>query len=128
MKNARVAAVLTWVYVAGFGIPAIPVAVYLLQRGTLPTFFDLFPMYGGPWSSSLKPDRFSVLLIVFLLLTLIAAWAARMTWKGSRTGAVLGMVLLPVEAVFWLGFALPFPWPIGIARAVFTARAWKSLD
>jgi hypothetical protein len=48
--KTRTAAVVTWVCVAAFGIPAIPVAVYLVQRGTLPTFFDLFEMYGGPWS------------------------------------------------------------------------------
>ena len=128
MKNARVAAVLTWGYVAAFGIPAIPVSVYLLQRGELPTFLDLFPMYGGPWSTSLGPGTFIMLLIAFLFLTLVAAWAARMAWKGSKTGAAIGLVLLPVEAVFWLGFALPFPWLIGIARAVFIALAWKALD
>ena len=48
---AHVYAVLTWMYAAGFGITAAPVAVYLLRRGTLPEFFGLFPMYGGPWSS-----------------------------------------------------------------------------
>jgi len=51
MSQARIAAVLTWVYAAGFGISTIPVALYLAQRGTLPTFFGLFEMYGGPWSS-----------------------------------------------------------------------------
>jgi hypothetical protein len=35
--------------------------------------------------------------------------------------------LLPVEAVFWYGFALPFPWLIGVLRAVLVALAWKSL-
>jgi hypothetical protein len=35
------------------------------------------------------------------------AGAAWLVWKGSRVGGVLAMVLLPVEAVFWIGFALP---------------------
>jgi hypothetical protein len=48
MSQARIAAVLTWVYAAGFGISTIPVALYLARRGTLPTFFGLFEMYGGP--------------------------------------------------------------------------------
>jgi hypothetical protein len=34
---------------------------------------------------------------------------------------------LPVEAVFWYGFALPFPWLIGVLRAVLVALGWKSL-
>ncbi len=46
MKNARIAAVLTWVYAAAFGPPAIPVTAYLLQNGKLPTFLGLL---GFPW-------------------------------------------------------------------------------
>jgi len=127
IRPARLAAVLTWVYAAGFGIPAIPVAAYLLQRGTLPTFLGLFPMYGGPWSSRLRHGNFVVLLIAFLIVTLVAAWAAWLIWKGAKAGALLNLILLPVEAVFWLGFALPFPWLTGIARAALLALAWKSL-
>jgi hypothetical protein len=61
-------------------------------------------------------------------VSLIAGWAAWRVWHGSRTGAVLSFVVLPVEAVFWLGFALPIPWLFGIARAVLLAVAWKSLN
>jgi hypothetical protein len=60
MKPARAAAVVTWVYAAGFGGTALPASVYLLR-------------------------------------------------------------------VFWLGFALPFPWLAGAARAVLLATVWKSL-
>jgi len=128
MMKARIAAVLTWVYAAAFGIPAIPVAAYLLQNGRLPTFLDLFPMYGGPWSSRVDNGSFAVLLVAFLFVILVAAWAAWLVWNGSKAGAVLCLVLLPIEAVFWLGFALPFPWLIGIARTALLALEWKSLD
>jgi hypothetical protein len=128
MSNARIAAVLTWVYAAAFGIPAIPVAAYLLQNGRLPTFLDLFPMYGGPWSSRVEDGTLAILLITFLIVTLIAAWAAWLVRNGSKAGAVFSLVLLPLEAVFWLGFALPFPWLIGTARGALLALAWKSLD
>ena len=128
MMKARIAAVLTWVYAAAFGIPAIPVAAYLLQNGRLPTFLDLFPMYGGPWSSRVDNGSFAVLLVAFLFVTLVASWAAWLVRNGSKAGAVLCFVLLPIEAVFWLGFALPFPWLIGIARTALLALAWKSLD
>ena len=128
MNNARTASVLTWVYAAAFGFPTIPVAAYLLQTGRLPTFLDLFPMYGGPWSSEVEDGTFAMLLIAFLIVTLVAAWAAWLVWNGSKAGAVLCLVLLPIEAVFWLGFALPFPWLIGIARTALLALEWKSLD
>ncbi len=128
MSNGRIAAVVTWSYAAGFGISAIPVAVYLLRRGRLPTFFDLFEMYGGPWSSQFKHTTFVVLLIAFLIVTLVAAWAGWLLWNGSKAGAVLSLVLLPIEAVFWLGFALPIPWLIGVARAALIVFGWKALD
>jgi hypothetical protein len=127
MKSAPAAAGLTWIYAAAFGIPAIPVAIHLSQRGTLPEFMDLFQMYGGPWSSRFSDKTLVVLLIVFLVVTLVAAWSAWLVWKGTKAGAGLNLALLPIEAVFWLGFALPIPWLIGAARAVLVAVAWKSL-
>ena len=126
MQKARIAAVLTWIYVAGFGVPAVPVSVYLLQHGELPTFMDLFPMYDGPWDV-IDDGAFVALLMAFLLVTLAAAWAAWLAWTGSWAGAALGLALLPVEAVFWWGFALPFPWLIGVARGILFALALKSL-
>lgn len=126
MQKTRIAAVLTWIYAAAFGIPAVPVSVYLLQHGDLPTFMDLFPMYGGPWD--VVEDRaFVTLLMGFLAVVLSAAWAAWLAWKGRRAGVVLALALLPVEAVFWFGFALPFPWIFGAARALLYALALRSL-
>ena len=69
-----------------------------------------------------------MLLIVFLFLTMVASWAAWLVWDGSEAGAILCLVLFPVEAIFWLGFALPIAWLIGIARAVLLVLAWTSLD
>ena len=124
-KSARAAAILTWVYAAGFGVPAVPVAIYLNERGTLPEFMGLFPMYGGPWSSRFPDDTVVLLLIAFLLVALIVALSARLVWKGSRAGLILNLSLLPVEAVFWIGFALPIPWVVGVARVGLVASAWK---
>ena len=84
MTSARAAAVVTWIYAAAFGIPAIPVAVYLRQRGELPTFYDLFEMYGGPWSSRFDQDVFVVLLIAFLVVVMVAAWLAWLARNGSK--------------------------------------------
>ena len=127
MKPARAAAVVTWVYAAGFGIPTVPVAVFFLTQGRLPSFLGLFDMYGGPWSSQLEPEKFVALLGAYLGVTGVAAWSALWLWRGRRAGAVLNVALLPVEAIFWLGFALPIPWLVGAARAVLIAIAWRSL-
>jgi hypothetical protein len=126
MQKVRVAAVLTWIYAAAFGVPAVPVSVYLLQHGDLPMFMDLFRMYGGPWDV-IGDWAFVTLLMGFLVVLLAAAWAAWLAWKGLRAGVVLGLAILPVEAVFWLGFALPIPWLFGLTRGVLYVLAWKSV-
>ena len=127
MNNARIAAVLTWVYSAGFGLPTIPVAIFLLRQGRLPVFAGLFETYGGPWSERFQPRTSTGLLMAFLVVTLVVAWAAWLLWNGSKAGGVLALVLLPVEAVFWVGFALPIPWLIGVVRVAYIALAWKAL-
>jgi hypothetical protein len=85
-------------------------------------------MYSGPWFSRFGHGTFVGLLIAVLNVTLVAAWAAWLLWNGSKVGALLGLIVLPVEAAFWLGFALPFPWLTGIARAALLALAWTSRD
>ena len=126
-RSARAAAVLTWTYVAAFGSPVIPNVAYLLQNGMLPAFLDIFTMYGGPLPVRLSEGSLVAALLVFLVVTLVAAWAAWLVWNGSKVGAIVGLVLLPLEAVFWIGFALPLPWLIGLARLALVALAWKSL-
>jgi hypothetical protein len=127
MKASRAAAVVTWIYSAGFGIPAIPVGVYLLNKGRLPTFFNLFDMYGGPWMSRVEPRTFTALLAAFSGVCALNAWSGWLLWRGRKAGAVLNLALLPIEAVFWLGFALPFPWLCGAARVVLVGASWQSL-
>ncbi len=65
MTTAQIAAVLTWMYAAGFGLPAVYVVPYLMRNGTLPTFLDLFPMYGSPWSSRVEVRTLVVPLVSF---------------------------------------------------------------
>jgi hypothetical protein len=127
-RRARAAAVTTWIYAAGFGVPAVPVAVYLMTEGRLPTFLGLFDMYGGPWSSRLKPEQFVALLTAFLVPTGMAAWSAWGVWRGRKAGAVVNLAVLPFEAIFWLGFALPIPWLAGVARVTLLAAGWRALD
>ena len=42
-------------------------------------------------------------------------------------GAILTLVLLPVEAWFWFGFDLPIPKAIGVVRIVLLAIGWSAL-
>ncbi len=127
MTALRLEAALTWLYAVGFGGATVPVAVYLRRRGELPTFFGLFEMYGGPWSRRSEQRTFVWLLMAFLLTTAAAARVAWPVWNASRPGAVLTLVLLPVESVFWFGFDLPIPKAIGVLRIVLLAIGWSAL-
>lgn len=83
-------------------------------------------MYGGPWSLRMSDDVFVALMLGFLGVTLVTAWSAWLIWTGQRAGAVLNLALLPVEAPFWIGFALPVPWVIGLGRVALLLLARHS--
>lgn len=127
MNRARAAALVTWVYAAGFGGSALPVAAYLHSNGKLPSFFGMFDMFAGPWFERLPRERFRVLLLVFPAVTAVAASSGLELWKGRKRGGALNLALLPVEAVFWTGFALPIPVVVGLARVALVLVSWKDL-
>lgn len=111
-----------------FGVPAVPVAIFLANKGRLPSLWGLFDMYGGPWSYRFLNDRVIALLLAYAGVVLAAALSGLLLWKMRKAGAVLNLGLLPVEAVFWIGFALPVPWLFGIARVALVSLAWRELS
>lgn len=125
--SARAAAIVTWVYAAAFGLPAIPIAVFAVRERSLPWFLDLFPMYGGPWSAAGRWTAFAWLLVAYFVLMLVVAFAGVLLWRGRRAGAILTLALIPVEAIFWWGFALPFPPLLGVVRVALAGVAWRRL-
>ena len=127
MIPLQASAVLMWVVAAGFGLPAPFVAAYYLRERALPTFMDLLPMYGGPFSDRVSPEVFAVLLGLFAALCALEAYAAWLLWNGAHVGALLTLVLLPVEILFWAGFAVPFPPLIAVARLGLLAAGWSAL-
>jgi hypothetical protein len=86
----------------------------------------LFDVYAGPWWPR-AADAFTLLVLAFLGVTLLAAWSGWLLWRGSKAGAVLNLAFLPMEALFWFGFALPIPWSFGVARVALVMAAWRSL-
>ncbi|HEY5787199.1 MAG TPA: hypothetical protein VIT65_20735 [Microlunatus sp.] len=128
MTRSRTAAVVTWAYAAMFGVPAVPVAIFLAEQGRLPSLWGLFDMYAGPWSSSFADDRVIGLLLVDSAVVLAAVFSACLLWQMRKAGAVLNLGLLPAEAVFWVGFALPVPWLFAITRVALVALAWPELS
>ncbi len=128
MTLERWTAIVMWAYAAGFGLATIPVARYLLLNGRLPMFLNLFPAFGGPWSRSIQPGAFVALLGIFFVVTLLVAAGAWMLWNGNRMGGIAALALIPIEAIFWYGFALPIPPVLGLIRVVMVIAGWKALS
>jgi len=119
-----------WVCVvpaAAYGLPSIPIAVFVLRERRLPWLWDLFPMYGGPWWSSMSIAEFVASLGAFLSVNLVVAAGGVVLWSGRRIGAVLALAPLPLEVLFWLGYALPIPPVVALLRIVLVAAAWHDL-
>lgn len=123
----RAAAVLLWIVAAGWGLSAPWLMWWVLARGRLPVLPIIGEPNGGPFYFNLSRGVFVALLAVSFVLALAQGWAAWLLWAGKRSGALLQFGLLPVEAAFWYGFALPIPPLLAIVRLVLTALAWRGL-
>jgi hypothetical protein len=123
----KASAVVMLLVAAGFGIPAPFVASHFLRERTLPTFMGLFAMYGGGLFDRYSPEVFGVLLGLFTALCALEAYAGWLLWNGEKLGAVITLALLPIEVVFWAGFAVPFPPLIAVARLGLLAVGWSIL-
>ena len=123
----RAAGVCSFLLGFGFGIPGAYGAWYYARQGEVWTFLG-FPTYGhGPFVSWGLPTS------VALLLGFVAVCAAEvvvgvMLWRDSTTAPWLALALLPVELVFWIGFALPFGPLLGLARTALVVAALVTGD
>jgi hypothetical protein len=123
----KAAAVLAAVPGLGFGLPCVFGIWFFATYGRVWIFVGL-PTYGdGPFTSVGIPTTVPLLVgfLVVCVLEVVAAWAL---WRGRRLDTVLALALLPFELVFWIGFALPFGPPLGLARvALVLARLVRGL-
>ena len=125
-RAARGYAAVTWVYVAAFGSPALPVTAYLLQNDRLPSFFDVFRTFGGAWVEQLARPVHVAVILGYLVVTLVAAWAAWLVRLGSRAAGVVAAGVMVVEAGFWVVFAMPIPWVFALVRLLLLGLAWSA--
>jgi hypothetical protein len=84
---------------------------------------DAFPVYGGPWYDSGQPEGFAAQLGAFFVMMLVVSWGGWLLWRGSRAGAIVAVVTIPVEALFWYGFALPIPPLLTLVRVALVIAA-----
>jgi hypothetical protein len=126
--EARIAAILLWIVGFGWGVLPAPWLVWwVIVRGRLPVLPVIGEPNGGPFYLDLPHATFIGLLGASFILGIAQAWAGWLLWNGERSGALVQFGLLPIEALFWYGFALPIPPLLAIARAVLVALAWTRL-
>jgi hypothetical protein len=121
----RIAALLFWATAIGFSASIVPVALYLLEHRDLPQVFGI-RAFSGPFEA-LGVETFVVLLAAFQVVCVLEATTGWLIWTGRRGGGVLGLALLPIAAIFWVGFALPLPPLIGLVRAAIVIANWRLL-
>ena len=122
----RVAAILNWIIAFGFGIFCFPAIRNLLIGRDIP-FVMGFPAYGrGPFERAGIPTTVP-LLAAFILVCILEVVTGILLWGGHKYGGVLAPVLLPVEVVFWWGFALPIPPIFALVWTILILMNWQAL-
>ena len=123
----KAAAVLCWIDAVGFGVFTIPAMARVWAGRDIPMVLG-FPAYGqGPFED--HGIRSTVpLLAGFLAVCVLEGVAGWLLWEGSRTGAILALVALPLGAVYWWGFALPIPPLLAAVRTGLIVAGWDRLS
>jgi hypothetical protein len=101
----------------GFGLPGLYGAWYFARQGEVWTFLG-FPTYGkGPFQQH-GIETSVALLLTFVVVCLAELAVGWLLWGEAKAGAWLALAILPLELVFWFGFALPFGFALGLVRTV----------
>ena len=105
----------------GFGIPGVIGARHLARTGEVWIFLG-FPTYSGPFER--WGIRTSVTLItLFVVVCALEVVLGALLIAGWRSALWLSLALLPIELLFWFGFALPFGLALGAVRGMATIVA-----
>ncbi len=123
----RAAAVCSLVLGLGFGLPAAYGAWYYARQGEVWTFLG-FPTYGGGPFERWGVPTSTALLLGFVAVCVAEVVVGVLLWRDAMTAPWLALALLPVEFVFWIGFALPFGPLLGLARTALVVAVLVSGD
>jgi hypothetical protein len=115
----RVAAGFVALLGLGFGIPAVFGAIHYRRTAEVWRLWG-FPTYGPGSFEKWGVPLSATLMVAFSAVSALALGSAVLLWLPATAvvGAIAALVLLVVQAVFWIGFELPFGPPLGIAAAV----------
>lgn len=111
----KTAAICALILGLGFGLPGAYGAWHYAQHDEVWRFAG-FPTYGGgPFERWGFPTSLPLLLL-FVGVCAVEVALGVLLWRDAATAPWLALALLPVELVFWIGFALPIGPLLGLAR------------
>jgi hypothetical protein len=118
MSNAarRTAAVLALVPGLGFGLFDV-YGIWYFARWHQPWLVMGLPTYGDGPFEDVGIDTSVPLLCMFLAVCVAEVAIGVALWRRARWAVAAALALLPLEFAFWIGFALPFGYLGGAARA-----------
>jgi len=106
----------------GFGVPGVIGALHLRRTGEVWSFLG-FPTYGGGPFTRLGVETSVPLLVGFVIVCAAeVALGVAILLDTPHVGWASAALLVP-ELVFWIGFALPFGPPLGLARVLLLLAA-----
>ena len=122
----KIASLCLWFEGLGFGLPCLYGIWSMVNRKTI-AYFMGFPTYGyGPFEK-IGIQTTTPLLTGFLLVCALECVAGWGVWSGDKGAAVLSMAIIPVELMYYIGFALPFGPPVLLARVILLWLSWSLL-
>ena len=113
----RVAGSLTLLSGLGFGIPAAYGAWYFGRHGEVWQFLGNPTNGDGPFVQWGIPNSVA-LMVAFVVVCAAEVVCGALLLATRHAGVEMTFVLLPFELVFWIGFLLPFAFPLGLERLV----------
>jgi hypothetical protein len=122
----KIASLCLWITGLGFGIPGI-YGIWSMLKGKGIAYVMGFPTYGNGPFEKIGVHTTIPLLIGFLFVCALECIAGWGLWSGDKGAAILSFAIIPVEMVFYIGFALPFGPPFLLIRSVLLIITWTSL-
>lgn len=121
----KIASFCLWFSGLGFGLPCL-YGIWSLLKGKGIPYVMGFPSYGyGPFEK-MGIHTTVPLLAGFLLVCALECIAGWQVWSSDKGGAILSFAIIPVELLFFYGFALPFGPPVLLIRLLILLFNWSS--
>lgn len=125
-RAITLAAVLFFVSAARWLIFDLRTILYITEHGELPRFFGIRSL-SGPISEMYGVDAVLAAQVPYGALHLLGVVAGYLLWRSNRLGGILGVVVIALSSLFWIGFAVPYGPLIGIPSLYLIITGWKTL-